>query len=155
MTNFRTIVIVAISGVSTFTAIGLGSQVIQAQTPPQIVASTNVGLVPGTSREILAPVDPTASPPGTSYTDAIVVAKREFSVQDREIDPDVGVVRALASIQGDQRHQREQVWIVTVDRNIPSPAPWMQNEVFRRLCIVVSAATGQYEYAYLADLQPV
>lgn len=31
----------------------------------------------------------------------------------------------------------------------------MQNEVFRRLCIVVSAATGQYEYAYLADLQPV
>jgi len=84
-----------------------------------------------------------------SGVDALSTARAEFNVQDAEIDPTVGMVLARISVYGDTRHQRELVWILGVNRTFPGLTPSTRGMVTHKMCIVVSATTGKYEFAYL------
>ncbi len=149
----KNVSVVGVSALLAIVGIATGIGMIDAQTVPPPKVSTDVQVVPHAPQVIVAPIS--ASDPAFQSTAdaAVAAAKKEFALQDNEIDYSAGVVKASVTIAGDQRHRNERAWIVIVNRTTPSPAPWMQNESFRKLCVVVNAATGQYEYAYTADLE--
>jgi hypothetical protein len=116
-----------------------------------VKVSSNVSLLP--KRSDVDVVDLAASDMRlkSSAAQALDTAKRQFTLQDAEVDSNIGVVSAIASIVGDPKHHNEAVWIVTADRTYHLLAPGRTNLATHKLCIVINGLTGQYEYAYTAD----
>lgn len=153
MKTVKNFSVVLISALLTVVGGSTGIGMISAQTvsPPKV--SRDVQVVPHVPQVIISAVS--ASDPAFQSTadTALAAAKKEFGIRDNEIDYSAGIVKASITIAGDQRHRNERSWIVIVNRTTPSFAPGTQNGAFRKLCIVVDAVTGQYEYAYTADLE--
>lgn len=101
----------------------------------------------------LAPVSASDPAMKTSADAAVSAAEREFGLRDAQIDPSIGVVRAVASIEGSPVHHLERVWIVPVDIDTWGRGADIRDTVFHKTCIVIDATTGRYEYAYQADPQ--
>lgn len=89
----------------------------------------------------------------TSAGEAVSAAEREFGLHDSQIDQNIGVVRAIASIEGSPFHHQEKVWIVPVDVDTWGRGADIRDTVFHKTCIVIDVTTGRYEYAYQADPQ--
>jgi hypothetical protein len=84
----------------------------------------------------------------TSAASAVQVATGKFHVQVSQVDHAIGVVEARVGIKGDPVHHDEAAWVVTIDYDLRAPG---SHELFHKLCVVVDARTGQFQYAYQAD----
>lgn len=91
----------------------------------------------------------------TTLIGAVSTAEKEFNLPDTAVDRTIGVVPARITVAGSRKHQAEAVWIVTADADIMGQGPATRNTVYRKLCIVINAASGRYEFAYAADPQRV
>lgn len=113
--------------------------------------SADVKALPTRPDILVSPLS--ASDPGLkiSAADAVRAAESQTGLLDSEIDRNIGIVRAIVSIHGNPLHQRERVWIVTADVESHPHAMIAPDVVFHKLCIVIDARTGQYEFGFPAD----
>lgn len=112
---------------------------------PVMRLSTDVSAVPHKPAMTLVALPPSALQ--VSASQAVSVAKREFALDDSQLDSSVGVVAAELTLGRDPTKQKQQVEIVTADQDFQGP----NGVLYHRLCVVVDAHTGAYLYAYTAE----
>jgi hypothetical protein len=110
-----------------------------------IPSSGNVALIP--TRPDLAIQSAAPGDVSVAADQAMSTAMAVWKLSASQVDPSVGVVRADASIRGDEKHQHQKVWVVVADR--PTSGP--DGQQHSKLCIVVDGRTGSYLYSYPAD----
>lgn len=79
---------------------------------------------------------------------AVLTAEARFGLSAANLDEATRVVRATVSIAGSASHSNEAAWIVTANDSVTSP---VTDVTYQKLCIVVSAITGKFLYAYAAE----
>jgi len=114
----------------------------------------NATSLPLTSGVTASSLPTTAPDLKVSAADAINVAETTFNLTDSAVDQSIGVIPAVMSIRTDPLHQDEDSWVVTFDTPSRPTGPGTQGYEYEKLCVVVDASTGQYLWAYPADLQP-
>lgn len=150
------------SAAAAFALVGGVAHVADAGPALHPVVSDNVSLLPARWSVIADPLPLSEMPVVTqgansgslrvSPDQALTAAQREFNVPDAAIDQHIGVVRAKISLRGSEVHRDQKVYIVTADAVTHWPIGQGQTRSYSKLCIVVDATTGRYEFAYPADV---
>jgi len=108
--------------------------------------SGNIGAVPAHRDLVLRPL--AADQTGISSDKAVSVAEQSYGLQGNEIDPSIGVVRAIVSWRGAAQWQNIRAWVVTADHDVA--ASWGPG-LYKKLVVVVDATSGRDIFAYAAD----
>jgi hypothetical protein len=126
--------------------------------PVIIPVSGDVQKVPGRWDTVLTPVSEAALPHDASGSlqitpgRAVQVAEAQLGLNDNDIDQSAGVVRAVLSDRGGQPTlQNDAVWIVVANIDAMSQGPaGSAHFITHKMCIVINAATGEFQEAYAA-----
>lgn len=116
-----------------------------------IKVSGDISLVPTRPDAVLQPLP--ASEARVSPFVALDAAKAAWGLTDQQVDPRVGIVRALFSFKNDALHQNIRAWIVVANMATYCPAPGC-NTVYSKMVIVVDAETGKALFSYPTDPAP-
>lgn len=113
-----------------------------------VPVSGDIALVPPRQDAVLAPLP--AGQVRVPAIRALQAAEKVWGLSDSEIDPKVGIVRAVVSIEGDVVHQDLKAWLVIADREMPNFAPG-STITYHKIVVVVSAVTGRVVFSYPAE----
>lgn len=111
-----------------------------------LTVSGDVAMLPHRADIMYAPMAQSES--RVTVGQAVQAAEAGFGITDGQLDLTTPMVHTLVSIAGDTHRQNERAWIVTANYDIVSPGNGL---LYHKVCIVVDAVTGQYQYAYVVD----
>lgn len=114
----------------------------------QVPASGNISSVPRNPIVHLSNLSPADT--RISADEAVQAAMKQFGLTENQIDPNIGVVRALVNVPEDPLKHNIKAWIVTADVEV-SHAVLGRNFTYRTLSAIINARTGRYEFGYLGN----
>lgn len=140
-----------LAAVVVVTALATIGRVAHATDRASVQVTNDTSRLPTHLGVVIHPLSPSDSSVALSGSDAINAAEAGFALRDHQVDSNIGLVRALTRLRGASPPVDHKSVVVTFDAGSYGHSPVLGHLWFRKLCVVVNAASGKWEYAYQAD----
>lgn len=144
----RALLAAAVAGAAIFGVVG-GQDRGGARASSAVSVSYSVSRLPHRPDIVYESLSPSVKVIAPSV--AVQAAEVGFGIPSSAIDTSIPVTPAIVTLVGSRNHQHEAAWVITANYNVRGPA---NGVLYRKVCIVVNASTGRYEYAYAVDPDP-